>query len=489
MSDQSALSHEFETRLFIGNEFVEAKSAARLRVVNPRNLNVVTSNVHVAGAEDVDLAVAAAKDAFATGPWSTETGSGRGKLLWKLAELIEAHGAEIANLESMAMGSSPVMTQAMEVKNAAEVFRYYAGWADKLAGESFPSEDGFMRIVKHEPIGVCAAICAWNASLMLFAWKAAPALATGNVIIMKSSEKSPLGFLALGRLVVAAGFPPGVVQFLSGAAETGEALALHPDVGKITFTGSGNAGRKILEASSKSNLKKVTLELGGKSPAIVFSDADFEDALRWCSSAIIINAGQVCATTSRLYIHKDIAPQFIKGLKGIYYAASKQMGPDDGPMGVPPVADEHQLRSILSYIEAGKKEAELVIGGARKDAKGFWIEPTLFLEPSSDASIYKEEIFGPVLTVKVFEDEDQAINWANDSEYGLAAAVFTKDIDRALRVADRVKAGSVAINSGPLPCPKVPFGGVKQSGLGRELGKYALDEYTETKSISIKFVR
>ncbi|KAM5346269.1 hypothetical protein ACJ41O_009274 [Fusarium nematophilum] len=402
-------------------QFVESKSAERLRIINPRNLDVMTPNVHGAGAEDVELAVAAAKDAFATGPWSAQSGS------------------------------------------------KYAGWADKLAGESFPSEDGFMRIVKHEPIGVCAAICAWNASLMFFAWKAALALATGNVIIMKSSEKSPLGFLALGKLVIAAGFPPGVVQFLNGAAETGKALALHPDIGKITFTGSGNAGRKILEASSKSNLKRVTLELGGKSPTIVFPDADFENALRWCSSAIMINAGQVCATISRLYIHKDIAPEFIKALKGIYYAAAEQMGPGDGPMGVPPVADEHQLRNILSYIEAGKKDAELAIGGVEKDVRG-------------------EEIFGPVLTAKVFESEDQVTDWANDSEYGLAAAVFTKDIDRALRIADRIKAGSIAINSGPSPSPKVPFGGVKQSGLGRELGKYALDEYTETKSIFIKFV-
>ncbi|KAK7422456.1 hypothetical protein QQZ08_009508 [Neonectria magnoliae] len=453
----TTFSQDFETRLFIGNEFVESQSPARLRVVNPRNLELVTSDVHVAGSEDVDLAVAAAKEAFENGLWSTESGSGRGKLLWKLADLIEAHGAELASLESQAMGSSPVMSQAMEVKNAADVFRYYAGWADKLAGESFPSEDGFMRIVKHEPIGVCAAICAWNASLMFFAWKAAPALATGNTMIMKSSEKSPLGFLALGKLIVAAGFPTGVVQFLSGGAETGNALAMHSDVRKITFTGSSVAGRKILKASAMSNLKKVTLELGGKSPAIVFADADFDNALRWCSSAILINAGQVCATTSRLYLHRDVAVKFIEALKGIYLTAAEQMGPEGGPTSVPPVADEQQFKKVLSLIDSGKQTAKLAVGGASKNLEGFWIEPTMFLDPSDGAEIYKEEIFGPVLVVKVFDGEDQVIRWANDSEYGLAAAVFTKDIDRALRVADRIKSGSVAINSGPLPSPKVPF--------------------------------
>ncbi|CAH0043688.1 unnamed protein product [Clonostachys solani] len=462
-----------ETRLFINNEvFVNSKSTDRLRVVNPRTLDIVTSDVQVASAEDVDLAVAAARHAFKASPWSTLAGSGRSKLLWKLAELIEAHSEELANLESSAMGNSPAVTRSMEINNAASVFRCELPFRWSLAGESFPLEDGFMQIVKHEPIGVCAAICAWNASLMFFAWKAAPALATGNTIIFKSSEKSPLGFLALGKLIVAAGFPPGVVQFLSGAGETGKTLAWHPDIDKITFTGSGNVGRKIMEASSKSNLKRVTLELGGKSPAIVFPDADFDNALR-----------------CRLYLHKDIAPRFIEALKNIYLTAAESMGPDDGPMGIPPVADEHQCRSILDFIESGKKDADLIVGGTQKDLKGYWITPTVFLEPSDDASVYREEIFGPVLCVKVFEDEDQVVEWANDTEYGLAAAVYTQDIDRALRVADRVKAGSVAINSGPLPNPKVPFGGIKQSGFGRELGKYALSEYTETKSISIKLVR
>ncbi|CAG9977372.1 unnamed protein product [Clonostachys byssicola] len=496
------LPQDFETRLFISNEFVVSKSADRLRVINPRTGEVVTSNVHVAGAEDVELAVVAAKEAFENGPWSTMSGSRRGKLLWQLADLMEANGAELAGLESLSMGSSPVLGQAMVIKNAVDVFRYYAGWADKLSGESFPPEDGLMKIVKHEPIGVCTAICAWNASLMAFAWKAAPALAVGNTVILKSSEKSPLGFLGIAKLIPTAGFPPGVVQFLSGAAETGKALALHPYIRKITFTGSGSAGRKILEAASKSNLKKVTLELGGKSPAIMLTltmllngkapNCDYTRKATWanfyarCSSAILVNAGQVCATTSRLYIHNSIAPQFIEGLKGIYRAAAEKMGPGDGPMGVPPVADEQQFRNILFYIESGKETAELIVGGASKDYKGFWIEPTVFLEPSDDAAIYKEEIFGPVLTVKVFKDEDQVIGWANESEYGLAASIFTKDIERALRIADQIKAGTVSINSGPLPSVNTPVGGTKQSGWGRELGKYALDEFTETKSILIK---
>ncbi|KAF5010310.1 hypothetical protein FDECE_3515 [Fusarium decemcellulare] len=494
MSHSSSPQVKLQTKLFINNEYIESSSSERIQVVNPRNLDAITSEVHVAGPQDVDSAVRHASSAFESGQWSTMPGSERGKLLWKLADLIEASGPELGRLESVAMGNSATMVEAMDVKNAVEVFRYYAGWADKLAGESFPSENGTMCIVKHEPIGVCAAICAWNASLMFFAWKAAPALATGNTIIFKSSEKSPLGYLALGKLIVEAGFPPGVVQFLSGGGATGSALSLHLGIRKITFTGSAAVGRKVMEAASKSNLKRVTLELGGKSPAIVFPDADIRNAIHWCSSAALVNAGQVCASTSRLYVHKDIAEDTIARLKAIYHAAAEQMGPDSqAPQGVSPVADEAQLNRVLSYIEAGKQAANLIVGGRQKDLKGCWIEPTIFLDPSDDASIYKEEIFGPVLVVKVFEDEEQVVTWANDTDGEnaannmLKAAVFTQDIDRALRVADRIKAGSVGINSIPLPSPRVPLGGVKQSGLGRELGKYALDEYTETKSISIRF--
>ncbi|KAL7627812.1 hypothetical protein AAE478_002007 [Parahypoxylon ruwenzoriense] len=512
-----ASNKSFETRLFINNQakrlviltsqYVESTEKDRLTVTDPRTGKIVTSDVHIAGHHEVDAAVSSARTAFETGPWSKCKGVDRAKLLHKLADLLEQNSAAIAEAESVAMGNPASAVQLMDIGHAVDVFRYYAGWADKLSGDSYPADDGCLRIVEHEPIGVCAGITAWNASLMFFAWKAAPALATGNTMILKASEKSPLGFIALGRLVVEAGFPPGVVQFLSGAAETGKLLALHPHIRKISFTGSKEAGKHIQQAAAASNLKRVTLELGGKSAAIVFPDADIRNALFWCvtpsfkvveglkltgegvirtSQTILANAGQICAATTRLYLHRSIADQFLPALKEIFQQAVNRLGAEAaGPMQIGPIVDKVQFDRIMAYIESGKKDASLLVGGMRKGDTGYYIEPTIFVNPQPDAAIYREEIFGPVLTVRLFDDEEQVTTWTNDTEYGLSGAVYTQDINRGIRVAKRFKSGSVGVNGVPMPSPVAPMGGVKGSGFGRELGKYALEEYTETKTIAI----
>lgn len=343
-----------------------------------------------------------------------------------------------------------------------------------------------------EPLGVCAGVTAWNGSIHFLAWKGGPALACGNTCILKPSEKSPLGTLSVGYLIEAAGFPPGAFQILTGSGKTGAILASHMKIAKISFTGSLATGLKIQDAATKSNMKRVTLELGGKSPAIVFDDADIETAVKWSVIGITSITGQVCAASSRLYVQEGIMDSFLERLKVEFEKITKTLGsdPQDPSSEYGPVIDKIQYDKVWAYIQGGKNESEKVLTGGDEYTKpGHFIAPTIFVNPKEEAKIYKEEIFGPVLCAKSFKTEEEVLKLANDTTFGLAGAVFTQDINRAMRISSKIQAGTVCINCASMIGPQVPFGGVKMSGTGRELGEYALRHYTEPKTIWINMNR
>lgn len=482
----SQASADFETRLFINNEYVEAKHKERLTLTNPFDESTVTSDVHTAGPEDVDAAVSAASEAL-KGEYGKLTGAQRGALMLKLADLIEKKGAELAKIESLPTGRPVSMIQHFDIPHVAATFRYYAGWADKLPGRHLPADNGSYRIVRYEPVGVAAGIASWNATFLYVGWKMAPAIAAGCSFIFKASEKSPLGAVAIAALFKEAGFPPGAVSFVTGARLTGELLASHPHINKISFTGSIPAGKAVQAAATKSNLKRVTLEMGGKSPAIVFDDANLDVTIPSVGPAFLANSGQICAASSRLLVQESVAPKLIEALKGIFEqsAAGLDANPQDPATQLGPLVDKLQFDRVMSYISSGKSSAELVAGGARHADKGYGVNPTIFLNPADNAAIWKEEIFGPVLAVRTFKTEDEAIRLANDTTYGLAATVYTSDVTRALRVSSALESGSVSINAPFMPDVQMPFGGWKQSGVGRELGEEGLKAYLEVKSVFV----
>ncbi|KAL5332712.1 aldehyde dehydrogenase domain-containing protein [Aspergillus crustosus] len=476
----------FPTQLFINNKYTDSQTPTRLTVINPYDGTPIPHAVHIATKADIDAAVSAAQTAYKT-TWAAFSPREKQACMLRFADLVEQHAERLAVLESLPTGKPVTPTVQFDIAHLVDVYRYYAGWTDKLAGESYPESNGVYKIVRHEPLGVCAGIASWNATFMYIGWKIAPAVAAGNCFIFKPSEKSPFGALALGALFTEAGFPPGVVQILNGAQETGAYLAAHPRIAKISFTGSLGGGRAVQDAASKSNLKKVTLELGGKSPAIIFGDVDLGKVVVGVC-AFLFNSGQVCVATSRVLVHESIIEPFTSALKKAFEEASATLGanPLDKSTLYGPVVDKLQFDKIMSYIEIGKKTATLLTGGHQKGSTGFFIEPTIFVNPQPDSPILKEEIFGPVLAIQAFETEEEALRLANGTEYGLAACVYTSDIDRALRVSSQLECGGVAINSPYMPELNTPFGGVKASGQGRGLGKEGLMEYTEAKSIHIK---
>ncbi|KAF2482187.1 putative aldehyde dehydrogenase [Neohortaea acidophila] len=480
------MSSLYETRLFINNEFVDAKSGEFLTVYNPHTDELVSDKIHAAGEADVDAAVSAAQKAFKK--WGQSDPSERAALMLKFAALMREHAAEIAKLETTTMGSA-IGTQTMGYNVGADLFTYYAGMADKIHGEtSYPSSAGKYKITQREPIGVCSGIGAWNVSAVLFAWKAAPALATGNTFIYKPSEKAPLGSLALAKLVQQV-FPPGVINIINGAGKTGQLLASHMQIRQIAFTGSTATGRKIQEHAAKSNLKRVSLELGGKSPSLIFDDANIEVAVAKSMEGILANTGQICAMASRVFVQESIADKFIDTLKSAFEGASSS-GIIGDPMNestqIGPLADKTQFKRVMEYIEGGKKDGQLVTGGVRKGEKGLFVEPTIFRNTPSTARIVQEEVFGPVVTVQTFKTEEEAIEMANDTIFGLSACVYTNNIARALRVTRQIEAGTIAVNDWYFPGVDTPFGGVKQSGYGREGGLEGLNDYLQTKTIQIK---
>jgi acyl-CoA reductase-like NAD-dependent aldehyde dehydrogenase len=471
-------------QLFVNGEWRDAASGKSLEVINPATEDVVAT-VPSADRADVDAAVAAARAAL-NGPWGQMSARERGRLLWRLGEKLIERADDVARLETLHNGKPIFESRQIEVPASAECLQYYAGWADKIHGETIPVKGSYLTYTLREPVGVVAAIVPWNFPLLLTTWKVGPALACGNTVIIKPASQTPLTAIALAELAVEAGIPPGVINVITGpGSAVGQMLVEHPGIDKIAFTGDTSTGRQIMRGSAET-LKKITLELGGKSPNIVFPDADLDAAVRGATTGIFYGKGEVCAAGSRLLVDRSIQDEFIDKVA----ARAKKISPGD-PMDpktrLGAVASKRQLETDLRYIEVAKQEgATLVAGGARADigtGKGFFLQPTVFAGVTPEMTIAREEIFGPVLAAIEFADVDEAIARANDSSYGLAAAVWTKDIKKAHYVARKLQAGTVWVNTYNVYDTAAPFGGYKQSGFGREMSVHALEHYTQVKSV------
>lgn len=474
-------------KLFINNEWVSAANGETFQTLNPATGEPL-AEAALAGQEDVDRAVRAAREAFESDAWRQMSGEDRGQLLWKLADLIDEHADELAELETLDNGKPLRVSRKGDIPFAAKHFRYYAGWAGKLEGTTVPvSYPNQFVYTLREPVGVVGLIIPWNFPLLMAAWKLSPALACGNTAILKPAEETPLTALRLGELALQAGFPPGVLNILTGPGEpTGAAIAAHPGIDKISFTGSTEVGRKILEASAKSNLKKVNIELGGKSPNVIFADADPAKAIKGAIWAVFSTAGQECVAGSRLFVERPVYEQVLEGLAG----EAKKIRVGNGfaqKVHIGPLVSERQLERVIGYIDEGRSAgAQVVTGGERLGGefeRGYFLAPTIFSSEDDDLSIMREEVFGPVAAVTAFDDWDELVHRANDTRYGLAAGVWTQNLSKAHRFAQAVHAGTVWINSYGLFDAAAPFGGYKESGFGREMGKEALDLYTNSKTV------
>ncbi|BCR83247.1 putative aldehyde dehydrogenase [Aspergillus chevalieri] len=468
------------TGLFINNQFVPATNNHILETTNPANSRKLT-DISAAQKEDVDRAVEASEAAFRE--WKTTPPQTRVRLLSKLADLIERDSIELASLEAIDAGILYGESLHLSVPQAVDTLRYFAGWADKGAGQSLPIPNG-LAYTQHEPLGVCAAIVPWNAPLMITIWKLAPAIATGNVLIIKTPELTPLYGQKLAALILEARFPPGVINILCGEGKVaGQAIAEHPKIRKVAFTGSTLVGRQILRAAAETNLKRVTLELGGKGPSIVFPDADLENALFWTTLGITANNGQICAAGSRIYVHASIYERFLEEFKG-RVAKAVHGDPLFATTSKGPLASAGQHQKVLGYINRAKEVGSRLLCGG-EDLNGNFISNTAFADVKEDDTIMKEEIFGPVAAIARFETEAEVIAKANNSEYGLSAAIFTDNVSRAHRVAAAIETGQVTVNCWGNLHSNTPFGGMKQSGFGRDLGKEALDGWTSTKTVKV----
>ncbi|XP_002731204.1 aldehyde dehydrogenase 1A1-like [Saccoglossus kowalevskii] len=473
-------------QIFINNEFVNSVSGKTFPTINPCNEEKIC-DVQEGDKADIDLAVKAAREAFKLGaPWRTMDASARGRLLYKLADLIDRDTEYLAKLETLDNGK-PYTTAVGDMSRAATMCRYYAGYADKIHGKTIPIDGSFFCYTRHEPVGVCGLIIPWNFPFTLIFFKLAPALCCGCTCIVKPAEQTPLTALYAASLIKEAGFPPGVVNIVPGYGPTaGAAITEHMDVDKVAFTGSTEVGQIIQAAAAKSNLKRVTLELGGKSPNIIFSDVDLDNAVEYGHQALFRNMGQVCCAGTRTFVQEDIYDEFVR--KSTERAKKRVIGdPFDEKTDSGPQVDNEQFKRILEMIESGKKEgAKLQCGGSRYGDKGYFIESTVFSDVTDDMRIAKEEIFGPVQQILKFKTIEEVIERANNTKYGLAAGVFTKDIDKALTVSNALQAGTVWINTWGPTTHQSAFGGYKMSGIGRELGEYGLEEYSEIKTVTVK---
>jgi phenylacetaldehyde dehydrogenase len=476
--------------LLIDGQWVEAKSGKCFDVFDPATDQVIAQAAE-GDAADVELAVAAARKAFDSGPWSKMTASQRSQLIWKIGDLIEQNADQLAQLETLDNGKPLGVAKAADVALAADMFRYMAGWATKIEGNTIPLNvpyvpgGEFHAFTLKEPIGVVGQIIPWNFPLLMAAWKLGPALATGCTIVLKPAEQTPLSAIRLGELIQEAGIPNGVVNIITGFGETaGAAIAAHEQVDKVAFTGSTEVGKLIVKAAA-GNLKKVTLELGGKSPNVVYDDADLDTAIAGAADAIFFNQGQVCSAGSRLFVQQGIYDEVIAGVSEI--ANTMKVGSGfDAATQMGPLVSREQFERVTGYLKAGLDDgAEATAGGAALDQPGYFVQPTVLKNASANMSIVREEIFGPVVAAMPFSDDLELVGQANDSTYGLAAGIWTRDISKAHRLAKSVKAGTVWVNCYSIFDAALPFGGYKQSGWGREMGHASLENYLQTKSVCI----
>ncbi|CAG8654406.1 9917_t:CDS:2 [Ambispora leptoticha] len=475
---------EVNTGLFINNEFVKSVEGKTFETIDPATEKLIC-NVAEATAKDIDRAVDAATEAFEK-VWQHVDGKERGRLLYKFAELIERDKEELAALESLDSGKAYSIALTQDLVACIDIIRYYAGWADKIHGKVVETGHNKFCYTRHEPIGVVGQIIPWNYPLVMLTVKLGPALACGNTVVLKPAEQTPLSALKAASLIKEAGFPPGVINIVPGFGPiAGTAIARHMKIGKVAFTGSTATGRSILKDAAETNLKKVTLELGGKSPNIIFEDADLDQAIKWAYYGVYANHGQCCTAGSRVYVQDSIYDKFLQKFKEC--SQSKKIGnPFDPDTFQGPQISKTQFDRIMSFIETGKKEgATCFMGGKRHGDKGYFIEQTIFTDVNEDMKIMQEEIFGPVVAISKFKTDEEAIEKGNMTKYGLAAAVFTKDVARAFKLSSAIKAGTVWVNCYNSVDTNAPFGGYKESGHGRENGKYALEHYTEVKTVQI----
>ncbi|XP_067084258.1 aldehyde dehydrogenase 1A1-like isoform X1 [Osmerus mordax] len=475
------------TKIFINNEWHESSSGDKMPVLNPASGDLLCE-VEEGRPEDVDKAVRSARAAFQLGsPWRRMDASDRGELLSRLADLVERDRLLLATLEALDSGKLFLMAYFVDLVATIKTLRYFGGWADKIQGRTIPVDGDYFTYTRHEPLGVCGQIIPWNFPVMMFAWKIAPALCCGNTVVIKPAQQTPLTALHMAALIKEAGFPPGVVNVVPGYGPTvGNAIAQHMDIDKVAFTGSTAVGKLIQKAAGDSNLKRVTLELGGKNPIIVFADCNLEYAVQQAHSGLFFNQGQCCLAGSRVFVEEPIYEEFVR--RSVEKARAKILGNplvpgvDQGPQ-----IDQQQFDKILELIESGRKEgATLECGGAPWGQRGLFIQPTVFSDVTDGMRIAQEEIFGPVQQIMRFRGVHEVVQRANSTQYGLAAGVFTSDMDKALTVSSALQAGMVWVNCYNAMSTQCPFGGFKMSGNGRELGEYALHEYTEVKAVTIK---
>ncbi|KAK6217298.1 aldehyde dehydrogenase [Colletotrichum tabaci] len=474
------------TGLFINNEFVPSSTGQTIPSIDPATEEEIVS-VHAANADDVDKAVRAAAAALKNPAWKDLAASHRGILMARLADLMESNKELLATIDAWDNGKTYNEALTNDLVEAVGVIRYYSGWCDKIFGQTIALPNKFAYTVR-QPVGVVGQIIPWNYPLSMATWKLGPALACGNTVVLKAAEQTPLSILVFGRLFKEAGFPPGVVNFINGLGkDAGAALVQHPLVDKVAFTGSTGTATSVMKMAS-ATLKNVTFETGGKSPLLVFNDADLEQAVKWSHLGIMSNQGQICTATSRILVQQDIYDAFVARFVDEVHKTSKVGDQWDPETYQGPQVSKQQHERVLSYIQAGRDEGATVKTGGGRPAhlgRGYYVSPTVFTDVRGDMRIWREEIFGPVVVIRKFGGEDEAIKVANDSVYGLGAAVFTTDLERAHRVAAEIESGMVWINSSQDCDPRVPFGGVKQSGIGRELGEAGLEAYTQIKAVHV----
>src|SRR5271163_2830376 len=476
-------------KLLIDGKWVDAKSGETFPVEDPATQAVI-AHVPAGDKADIDLAVAAARKAFESGPWARISPADRSRLVWRLGDLLEQHADEFAELEALDNGKPVTNARRDDVGGSIAMFRYMSGWTQRLTGETIPvsSPGNWHAYTLRQPVGVVRQIIPWNFPLMMAAWKLAPALAAGCTIVLKPAEQTPLSALRFGELVAEAGIPDGVVNIVTGYGETaGAALANHPDVDKVAFTGSTEVGKLIVQAAA-GNLKRVSLELGGKSPAIVFPDADLDHAIGGVADAIFYNQGQCCTAGSRLFAHKSVYDKIVEGVSA--EAGKLNVGHGlDPSVNLGPLVSKEQHERVKGFLEAGRKEgAKVVAGGNVVGNQGYFVEPTVLARTDRNMKVVREEIFGPVVCVQSFDDADldAVAKFANDTEYGLSSSVWTRNLKAAHLMARKIRAGTVCINTHNYGDPAWPFGGYKQSGWGREMGKEVMEHYTETKAVAVR---